>query len=225
MSRKTLTAAAEVCGACQEVAHLGDVAQDFGSQAPDGVLEMLDALGDELGLRGGKPSDLIFEAADVAGQALGESHRDCLDACLQGCIAEERAEDIRASALPRPSPHIRDALPAAQVGVGQISAALAAGVERVGPDALRQLRQGRDGQRLRGCGLAFEGHDPGDAAAEQGSLQREDHQRAGRDARKAAAEIDGRAQPAAEPEDQGGQGVQQAFSGPQPAGDPRWINF
>ena len=145
MSRKTLTAAVRVSGAGQEVAHLGDVAQDFGSQAPDGVLEMLDALGHEVGLGGGKPPDLLVEAADVAGQALGQRHRDTVDARLEGRIAEERAEDIRAPALARPSPQIRDAVRAAQVGVGQASPARAAGVEMVGPDALRQRRQGRDG--------------------------------------------------------------------------------
>ena len=134
-----------VSGAGQEVAHLGDVAQDFGSQAPDGVLEMLDALGHEVGLGGGKPPDLLVEAADVAGQALGQRHRDTVDARLEGRIAEERAEDIRASALARPSPQIRDAVRAAQVGVGQASPVRAAGVEMVGPDALRQRRQGCDG--------------------------------------------------------------------------------
>lgn len=69
--RKTLTAAVEFPGAGQQVAHLGDVAQDFGSQAPDGVLEMLDALGHEISLGSGKPSDLLVEAADFARQALG----------------------------------------------------------------------------------------------------------------------------------------------------------
>ncbi|MFO7709252.1 MAG: hypothetical protein R6V84_13860 [Desulfobacterales bacterium] len=167
-------------------------------------------MADDLGLGHAEPPHPLIEAAGFDGLALGEETGQVLELRLQGTVFENTSERLRPAELPGDPAHLGDALLPAQVGLRQPAGVREAGVEAVGLEAFDPCSQRCD-RRGRGRGGALEGHNPGDAASEHGGPQREEHHRARRDGRQAAAEIDGSGQRAADlfqnPPQAGDQGI------------------
>ena len=175
----------------QQRVHLAHVVQQLRRQRPDDVPQALDPAGDAVGLGGRQAPDPLFQVARLRGGRLPESGGQPFDPGQQGGVAEHGTERLVAFQPLHGLPERLHDLVAA--------AARKARVLHLSAQPLDVRERGGRG----GVGRAFERHDSGDAAAETGVPQREEHQAAGRDAREAAAEVHRGQRPAAQPGDGG----------------------
>ena len=178
---------------CQQRVHLAYVVQQLRRQRPDDVPQAFDPAGDAVGLGRRQAPDLFFQLARFRGGRRAERLGQPLEPVLQVQVGEHGAERLVAFQSLHGLPERLHDLVAAAAGNARVLHPLAQ------PLDVRE-RGGRGGD-----GRAFERHDSGDAAAETGAPQREEHQAAGRDAREAAAEVHRGQRPASQP---GGAGVQ-----------------
>ncbi len=185
-------------GRLEQVAHLGDVGQDLRPQAPGDVPQAIDPRGHNIHVRRVQAAHQVVEPPALGLGMLGQVRGQAVDLPLQGLIPVEPAEGGAAfQGLDLP-PQRFDAALAPEILRGAALGRNAAG-QAAPAHALRQgveVRQ-RDGGRRRPGGL--EGHDPGDAAAQGRAPQGEQHEGPARDARQAAAEVDGTHPLAAQP--------------------------